>query len=839
MHTQLREMLPTASRTQLHRNLRTSLIAFTLIGCALPGYAQSTVPEIGERVDTSSDVLKMDEMVVTAVSRPDKSKLTSSVSVSSLALERLDILSPRSTAELFRSVPGIRIESTSGEGNANMTVRGLPLSGGGSLYVQVQEDGLPVVEYGDIQFGTSDTFFRGDSTIANIESVRGGSAATFASNSPGGVINLISKTGSYAGGSASYTRGLDFNSSKTEFEYGTPVTTDLRFHVGGFYRTGEGARKTGLDSSGGQLKFNVTKDFKGGYVRIYAKFLDDAAPTYLPAPTKVSGNGSYTSLPDYDVKKGSMYSSYLTTNAAIDGNGNPVYIPMAGIHSKVTSLGAEVQVTPGEDLTITDRFRVSSQSAQWSAPFPAVVESGSAVLADTAINGGPGATLWYATGPRIGQSITDLTKNFLVVHMFNTRVRDMGWSGNDAKINKFIRFADGSKLDLTGGYYKSRQKIAMDWVWTSYLQEARGENAALVDVVSATGAKLTDKGLLAYGPIEWGNFARGYNLAYDTDAPYANISYQQKKLSLDAGLRFDSVKARGVIAGANVTGKDVDGNGTISRPETMVPVLDWAHANSIRYSLGYTSYTVGANYALSKDLAVFARHSFGGRAGADRTATTPFINAAGDKVDAKGVYNDVKQTEVGVKYRTTKWVPGQLSFNSTVFLAKTREPGSFEATSLKVLSGSYRSYGVEFEGAYAYAGFELRGNATYTHAREQSKGYVPRRQAEWIYTIEPSYTVSKFRFGLSLVGTTEAHFQNPANGANYTAADLVMPAYRYVNGMIAYRITKDLTISLNVNNLFDTTGFTEGEEGTAPSNMIIRARTIPGRTISASLRYTF
>jgi outer membrane cobalamin receptor len=81
--------------------------------------------------DKTADIIKLDDFVVTAVPRPDKSRMQSSVSVSLLPMDKLDLFTPRNTAELFRSLPGIRVESTSGEGNANLTIRGLPLADGG------------------------------------------------------------------------------------------------------------------------------------------------------------------------------------------------------------------------------------------------------------------------------------------------------------------------------------------------------------------------------------------------------------------------------------------------------------------------------------------------------------------------------------------------------------------------------------------------------------------------------------------------------------------------------------------------------------------------------------
>jgi outer membrane receptor protein involved in Fe transport len=87
------------------------------------------------------------------------------------------------------------VQNLQGEGNSNITVRGVPVSAGGSRYLLIQEDGLPVMQFGDIAFGTQDQFTRFDSFVSRVEALRGGSASVFASNSPAGIINFITKTG--------------------------------------------------------------------------------------------------------------------------------------------------------------------------------------------------------------------------------------------------------------------------------------------------------------------------------------------------------------------------------------------------------------------------------------------------------------------------------------------------------------------------------------------------------------------------------------------------------------------------------------------------------------------
>lgn len=796
-------------------------------------------------VPSNNDVIKLDDFVVTAVSRPDKSRLQSSVSVSSLQMDKLDAFTPRNTAELFRSLPGIRVESTSGEGNANITIRGLPLADGGSRYVQIQEDGLPIVEFGDIAFGNADVLFRSDATIGNVEAVRGGSAAIFASNSPGGVINMITRDGKIPGGSLAVTYGVDFDTTRADFTYGGPISDSLRFNVGGFYRSGEGPRTTGTGDGGGQVKFNLTKDFQGGYVRVYVKAIDDTAPTYLPAPAKVSGTSSFGSLPGFNVLTGSLYTPNLTTDNAVDSHGNPVIRHFEGIHIKVASIGAEIMVSPAEDLTITNRVRVSAQSAQWGAPFPATIRTAAAAVANYASTFVGAAKLVYGSGINKGQAVAADTL-VTTVHAFDTDASDMGWMGNDLRINKFIKFGDGSKIDFTAGYYKSQQKIVQDWTWATYLLETKGNNANTLNLANAAGVALTSNGQLSYGPLDWGNFSQAKDLRYTVDAPVANVTYQTGKLSVDAGVRRDTVKARGSILNGTARSYDLNNDGVISGAEIGgVPTFDWANATNVHYTLRYTSYSAGANFSASKDLAFFARYSFGGRAGADRLAGN--AGSSGPGFQAKSFYYDVTQAEAGVKYRTTKLVPGQLVFNATLFNAKTREPSGAELNKVNPPI-DYTATGVELEVSYRNRGFEFRSNATYTDASGTvtsgtgSISFEPRRQAKFIYTLAPSYTMGAFSFGGSAIGTTESFFQDPAHGTAQNSTALKMPAYVTVNAFALYQITKDLTVSLNANNLFNAQGWTEGEDGSLPGAtalQLTRARTITGRTISATLKYTF
>lgn len=816
-----------------HSTLLPAVAVVASVSALLPFTSAQTAPKTEDV--KSLELIELDALVVTGVSRPDKTKMQSSVSVSSLPAERLGTSVPRSTAEIFRTLPGVRVEASSGEGNVNMAVRGIPVSDGGSRYIQLQEDGLPVVEFGDISFSNADVFFRADANLGNIEVVRGGSAAIFASNSPGAVINAISKNGVENGGSASVTQGLDFNSTRLDLGYGGALNADYRFSVGGFYRHAEGPRTTGSKEGGGQIKLNLTRAFQGGHFRVYAKVLDDTAFTYMPAPAKGTG---LDDVQGFDVGRSTQYSNLWSTDRATDLAGNLRLNDINGIHAKSAALGMELQVSPTENLTITDRARFADQKAHWVVPFPADVKS----LAQLRQGGGffqstdnaAGARFYYANGDKKGQELTDSNHLLSLIHMFNSDMDDLSWIGNDLKANQLVVLGSDTKLDLTGGLYLSRQKIAGTWSWSEYLADITEENAALVDVIDGNGTRLSENGLTGYNTVTWGTVSRRYDLAYDTSSPYASVTLQKGKFTFDAGVRMERVKASGTFEAATNRSIDLNKDGTISRPETYVPVLTGANVVRYNYSVKYTNYSAGANYALNKDLALFARTSKGGRATADRLDQS-LLNADGSlKGDDKAAYQDVTQTEVGIKTRSKNLLPGTLSANATLFYTKTREPAGYELNVLRPAQ-TFDSKGVELEAGWSYQGFALRGTVTYTDANADgangAAGYTPRRQAEWIYSVEPSYSTGRFGVGFALIGTTDSYFQNNN--------DLKMPGYNYVNAFINYAITPRLIASLDVNNLLDTTGFTEGEEGSLPSNGIVRARSIPGRTTAVTLRYTF
>jgi len=820
------------------------LLATSTLGLPIAAHAQTEAPT---EQPTVSDTRDSSEIIVTAVAHA-QNKLDSSISVSSLSADAIQTAAPRSVAEVFRSIPGIRSETSGGEGNANIAVRGLPVASGGAKFLQLQEDGLPVLEYGDITFGNADIFLRADFSISRVEAIRGGSSSTFASNSPGGVINLISKTGESEGGAIQASTGLDYSDYRFDVDYGGHLTDSLRFHIGGFYRQGTGPRAAGYDGNkGGQFKFNITKEFTGGYIRLYGKYLDDRAIGYLPNPVHVSGSNSnpkYSNVPGFSINQDTLHSRYITRNMTLDGSNNPVVDDIRdGQHPVVKSFGLESQFDVGGDWQITERFRYSDISGRFISNFPSNVASASTIA--TAL-GGAGAVVSYANGPSAGQAITNpsaLNGNGLLAQIvvFDTKLNSLNNVTNDIRLTRDFDIG-GSTLGFTLGFYKSRQTIDTEWLWTSLLSDVVGNGkAALVNVRNASGQFVTQDGAYAYAASYFGGCCRRiYNLDYNTDAPFASVSYEAGKLTVDGSMRYDFGKAQGSIAGSDLGGGrtgttsfDINGDGVISNAETRVGVIPLTSPAPVDYTYNYWSYSLGANYRLAEDFAIFARYSRGGRANADRLLFGPAVSTVdGHLVSRDAAVDIVDQAEGGVKYRSDG-----LAFYATGFWARTEEQ-NFEATTQTFFNRKYRAYGLELEGSYRAGGFSLTAGGTWTKAKIVGDvlnpavvGNRPRRQAELVLQATPQYDFGPATIGANLIGTTSSYSQN--------SNQLKLPGYTTVNGFLQVRPVDRVQVSLNANNLFDVKGFTEAEDGSIPANGIVRARSINGRTVSAAARLSF
>ena len=805
----------------------------------------------GEAIQTQSPAARppaaapAEAVFSTGVAR-GRDRLDSATSTSALRQNEIQLLGARSLADIIRNIPGIRTESSTGDGNSAYTIRGLPLASSGSKYMQIQEDGLPVLEFGDFFNVASDIFIRADFNLAAIEAIRGGSSSTFASNSPGGVINLLSKTGDVRGGAVQITTGLDYDTNRVDFDYGAPLSDTLRFHVGGFYRSGEGPRDVGYNAfEGGQLKFNLTKTFTGGYVRLSGKYLNDKSPQYLSGPVRITGTNddpTFESYPGYDVRHDSMLSGALPGVITLDGSNNPTVIPMStGMNANVKSIGLESQFTV-HDWTITQRARYSQISGGTTRNLISAVYAGNALPAS--LGAGTG-TFSYATGPLAGQTITNLATvngNGLVVASSLNRIdaTKLDNAINDIRASRAFAIG-GNELTVTAGLYNSIQNLGSDWLYGNHLQVVGADgSSALINWTNAGGIPQTQGGYLGFNRS--GNTAfyrRKYDVEYNIVAPYGSLNYRFGRVSIGGSLRWDQGDVSGQLYGADlgggrvgIIGYDFNGDGVISVAEGKTAVTPLGSPAPVNYDYGYLSYSTGVNFRVAEPFAVFARYSRGARAGADKILYSSKVSTVDGSLpdDADG-YDIVEQLEGGFKYRRAN-----LTLNVTGFSADT-EDTNVQAGAITT-DRNYTAYGVEAEGSLQHGPFSLTGGVTWTQAEivddklnATVNGMVPRRQPDFLYQATPQYQNRWLTVGANLIGATSSYA---------TDNDIMtVPGYLLVNAFLQYRPTERVQLMLNANNLFDEVAWIEITTPSVPANGVGLGRAANGRTVSLSARMDF
>ncbi|MBW6525973.1 TonB-dependent receptor [Sphingomonas sp. RHCKR7] len=852
---------------------RSLLIASAVSALSAPAVAGGMTPPAADMPPADlppADTTRAagDDTVSTGVARA-RDRLDSATSTSVLREDEIERLGARGVGDLLRDVPGLRSTAGAGEGYNSLTVRGLPLASSGAKFIQIQEDGLPVLEFGDMIGLSGDGLVRPDLMLSQVEVIRGGSASTFASNSPGGVVNFRTKTGEVEGGSVAFTAGLDYDSSRADFTYGGHLSDSLRFQLGGFYRQGEGPRRTGYDAQkGGQVRLNVTRDLTTGYVRVYGKYLSDRTPYYDAVPFWFGGTNAaprFTGIGGFDELHDSLGSRYLRTFTFLDRSNRPMTVDLAdGQHVRESSLGIETSFEVS-GWTVIERLRYAAISGGLTSPFNTLF--GLPRFAAVGL-GGAGATLAYANGPSAGAAIplvsaAPLNGNGLIraMSLLDMPVNDYGDVTNEVRVSRVFDLGAG-ELTTTAGLYAARQRVDRDLAWVLVSTDLRGDGrSAAVDVFAADGTPLTERGVLAYGNVAsyFGNGRPGrLRRSVVTDnainAPFASLNYHVGQLSIGGSLRYDVGGARGQMWGSDLGGGrvglgqvDVNGDGTISGPERVVELTAYDRPAPVDYTYHYLSYSAGVTYRPAEPLAVFARYSKGARTGADRLLFTPAISTSdgsivrGSMLRRSGgkaidpAVNAVRQAEAGAKYRTDR-----LTLNLTGFWATTTDT-NFDAIRARSILRDYEAKGLEFEGGVRLGVLGLNGGATYTRATIRHDyldpsldGNRPRFQPKLIFQATPEIVTDRVALGAVFIGSTQSFAQDENR--------LVAPGFVTTNAFAQWRATERLKVTVNANNLFNRLAFEGIDNPTSPDGTIIsfvRGRPLTGRTISATLRLDF
>jgi len=779
--------------------------------------------EVNLLLEGESQSLK--EVVVTGSSTP-RSKLESSVAITTMGAKAIEDRAPSSTAALLQTIPGFVVEASGGEIGNNLFARGIP-SAGAYEYVQIQEDGLPVFEDGALQFANADTFYRLDETVSKMEAVRGGSASIFANNAPGGIINFISKTGQNDfQGRAKFTTS-DYGMFRTDLNLsGALIKDKLFFNVGGFYRADNGVRNTGFTANkGGQIKGNITYKFDDDdYLRVNFKHLDDRNTFYLPIPLK-SNNGKVEGIPGFNPNYGTLTSVNLShLNVPQYGGGTFSADLEDGSHPIINSIGAEFKKKISEKVTFKNAFKNTNINLNYNAIFP---------------NGGPWTQDAYATSVQ-NTTASNLTYSYVDNGQTldpNALIMRADLWHIEKKMNNFANnFSFNFDLDpvkLTAGYYYSNWKSSQYWNWNSYLVGV-SDNPRLLNVKdNTTGVDHTWNGIERITWLERDAQTKGLLNDIYADAEIKATD----NLTFNAGLRYNKDKYSGYRDNARFFAENLGilDNNTADDAVTTVkgnPYTYW------RYDVSEWSYTAAGNYKFNDKMASYVRYSHGFRSPIEES----FYDNAADL--SKLQNTEVNQFELGYKYAGSFFSVNANLFHmglKNVAFTDILSDGSSENKFADV-----NNIGLEVETNARYEFIKLNftftvqkpeyDNFTGTNADGTTfdfNGNTARRIPKFFCNLRPEVDITK---------DLTAYVQFSYYDKKYTNQDnkQVLPAYKEVGAGLNYTYN-NLRFAVDASNLFNEIGLTEGDprQTTSAASDVFMARPILGRAFRFSVAINF
>lgn len=676
------------------------------------------------------DPLGLEEVIVSGTFNP-ATRLESSTAITTISAEQISRRVPRGTGDLLKTVPGVQVTSNYGESGADVTVRGLPLLANSSFrYVSLQEDGLPVFEPPGVLFAFPDAMARHDESIARVEMVRGGSAAVFSSNTPGGIVNLISKTGGpELAGTLKSSAGLQ-GMARQDFNIGGPLIENWRFNIGGYYRYDEGVRNPGFPANrGGQGKLNLTRDLQDGYLRIYGKYLNERNVWFMGSPFQNYKNPE--PIPGGpDLASGTTFSPERRVLTIPDAHnqGSMRQVNMDnGFHVDYKMVGAEMLNELGNGWQLTTRTRILASDnemnlmADVADPFP---------ISAFALPDLPAEVPRFVRFVNSGETVTDpgqvnsLNNNGLMtVH---------GLAFSNQRTNNFITNLQLTKQvgthSLNVGVYYSNYRI--EWKLSQagiFLEVADQPRMVQVMIPNQDGS------LMGLTPAD--GFA-AYNTSYWNLRSYANVmafyfgdNWQvNERLNVDAGVRLDinlqEGSAERPVNPGRVQNGEVVGQELPPGYPAFTPTPEQSRTGQFGsgryrtwdYNFTNTGASIGLNYKITDLFAVYARGSTGSRAPTIQQWT--FQSTDGSQITGdtqKGEVERITQAEAGLKVQAN-----QLSLMLTGFYSAStnlitnfhrgQPDGSFIFVPV---TGDTRTFGAEIEAlARPVRNLELRATAT-------------------------------------------------------------------------------------------------------------------------------
>jgi len=776
------------------------------------------------------DPLQLQEMVVTGTQTP-RMNIDASVAATTLSATEIQQSAPRSTTEMLRYVPGFtRVESSGGEVNENITIRGIL----GVEYVAFLEDGLPVYPTMHTFFMNADNLFRIDENVERMEVVRGGASALFGSNTPGAMINLINKTGGdeFAGTvrATGGTQGL----ARFDLNANGPLGDNWRFNAGGFYRYDHGVRDPGFPGiRGGQFKGSITRLLSNGYVRLSAKIIDDRnqfildLPFVNPAdPTYVSGFGNYGS-----------FNSPEAIQLRVPIPTGDLELPL---QNGLRTVGQWYTADAGFDLSSDKTWHLqnAAQYMQNNQEHNALIPSNAILATDFAtLSKGQGG-LGFPAGSTLQLFYTNVYDVTGKQHLPFSTPNGLVAPGTLWHVSKPISaFQDQLQLRRTFG--KSSASLGVyfanytqdnHWNFTQILTDVGDQTHFLDAVVTPPGGTpdtVTKNGFTNF----LSTYVNGSGQTSLISGVLGGEIQLTDRLRADLGVRGEYDKF--VQSSENTSTFDLDNN-----PATTFDNETFGNGSFRHFSRGIKDWSasLGLNFSINRNLSLYAA----GARGYKMPALDEFLQATAQQQVDLFKSKQLQSVEGGIK-----GFLGPLGFTVGGFWTKLKDivsqglvidPVTGSTTWIIVSSPDNTAYGTEIElVATPYRGLQILGNATILHAKITGAGADIGQRINGVPTsIANGAAIYSVR-GFSLKADWHWVDRRPVD----VKAGVSLPAYNYFNFGAAYALREGTTINVDLVNAFQGKGLEEGNPRLVATGPVFLARPILPRRLVASIKYDF
>ena len=707
--------------------------------------------EKDSRIVLQPDILQMDEIVISA-NFNEKSKLESSVSVSTLSSAAINQLAPVSALEALKTVPGVYVNDANGEVGVEILGRGLS-----TPYFSLQEDGLPsaISEMASNEKFTRDMFIRNDLMTQRVEAVRGGSASVISANSPGGIFNYITRTGK-DDFEFEFRNRFGLQASESEvynkleaFMGGRVGESGWHYALGGHIRYDGGIQKNLFPhSQGGQLKFNLNKVFNDDLtVRVTGKYLNDRVG--FNRPTLVTGWDNIQPAPGFDFDNNLILPDVAFN--IVDGfriKEDPTAFKNIRSRDQQRTKDRSVGLNVNYNLSDNWRVKLTGKYSQKSLIVNHIAEEGG--MATIPINSlfsrlFSNFDLFFTDySPMIfGEyQIFDLETNETLATV-NTEnlIRgrqaeitsnnlpgngEMFWAlvdNDELKINEFVQQVTLSgqieNHSLTfGGYYSLASNERVLNSATTFLTVEEEPRLLGTRVAMANFDQLADF-VPELRPVRnLGNQTaifnnptglHGYNSLVNeyNDLDERTISFfvsdewtLNERINIDAGIRYETIKHKGQSGITEVQDESEEGGLDGNVLTVADNVYGTFGGNYLDFDINYNglSYSAGINYKVTNDAAIYARYSHSEKLLDALYVQENFENGNPPTFKPR----EVSQAEVGVKYSSGPlgiFAVGYLSAERNIFnqllVISLSDPEGFYLT--PPLSNSANYYGAEME----------------------------------------------------------------------------------------------------------------------------------------------